>query len=69
VADPVLALTPADYNADRKVLKPFVSATKDARGEAKLAAKTARKILELLAGDTEDEDGHGSDSGQHGDDK
>lgn len=69
VPEPVLALTPADYNADRSVLKPFVSATKDARSEAKLAAKTARKILHLLAGDVEDEDDHGPHDGRGGSDK
>lgn len=63
VPEPVLALTPADYNADRSVLKPFVAATKDARSEAKLAAKTARKILHLLAGGVEGEDDHGPHDG------
>ena len=69
VPDGVLALTPADYNANRKVLKPFVAATKEARGEAKLASKTARKILHLLAGDTEDEKEHGWGEGRHDSDK
>jgi hypothetical protein len=62
VADPVLALTPADYNADHRVLTPFIATMKQARSEAKGASKAARKILHILAGDDTD-GGHG----EHGD--
>ena len=53
VADPALAITPAEYNANPSALKPYIGAVRDARKEAKAAAKSARKILELLSGDEE----------------
>jgi hypothetical protein len=58
VSDPVLALTPAAYNADHSVLKPFVTSMKDARSEAKLASKSARQILHLVGGEPQADDDH-----------
>ena len=45
----------ADYNADRKVLKPELEAVRTARKEAKAAARDAHRILEVIEGDDDDE--------------
>ena len=59
VADAVLLLTPAGYNANHNVLAPFVGFVKDARNEARGASKAAHKILDILEGD---EHHHGDDA-------
>lgn len=60
VADPVLLLTPADFNANHNVLMPFVGFMKDARNEARGASKAAHRILDILDGDADHH--HGDDS-------
>lgn len=61
VADAVLAVTVAEYNANPKVLKASLESLRAARKEAKAAARDAHHILEILAGDEDDDDEHEHD--------
>jgi hypothetical protein len=51
----LLAITPADYNANKNVLQPYLQAVRSAHSDVKQAAKLAKHIAKLLepGGDTE----------------
>jgi hypothetical protein len=57
--DALLAITPADYNANKKVLQPYLQAVRSAHSDVKKAAKSAKHIAELLepGADTDEHDG------------
>jgi ElaB/YqjD/DUF883 family membrane-anchored ribosome-binding protein len=53
VADGVIGLQPADWNANHDVLDPFVAQMRQARRDFKAASKDGRLILALLSGEGE----------------
>ena len=53
VADAVILLTPADWNANHDVLKPFITKLRNVRSDFRAASKDARQILALLSGEGE----------------
>jgi hypothetical protein len=50
VGDAVVGLGPADWNANRQVLDPYVEALREVKHDLKAAKKDARKIVALLGG-------------------
>ncbi|MEO8694984.1 MAG: hypothetical protein ABI658_15765 [Acidimicrobiales bacterium] len=57
--DVLLAITPSSYNADKKVLSPYVQSVRSARSDIKKASPLARHIAKLLepGDDTEQHEG------------
>jgi hypothetical protein len=45
--DALRAITPADYNANKKVLQPYLQAVRSAHSDVKKAAKSAKYIAQL----------------------
>jgi hypothetical protein len=53
VADAAVVLTPADWNANHNVLKPFITTMKQVKNDFRAASKDAHLIIAVLKGEGE----------------